>query len=208
MKNKQGGRITTIFSDIGGVLLTNGWDNSSRKKAAEVFGYDYNETDSRHRLMFDDYEIGKISLDEYLKYTIFNVPREFTRDEYKSFMYSQSQPLEGMLSLIKEMREKYDVKVVAVSNEGRDLTDYRINTFALKDYIDIFIVSCFAGMKKPDKGLFHLALDVSQAAPETVVYIDDRELFVEIGRDLGILSIHHTDLPTTKRLLNELLSKA
>jgi hypothetical protein len=42
--------ITTLFIDIGGVLLTNGWDHLSRKLAAKKLGMrgichtDYNST--------------------------------------------------------------------------------------------------------------------------------------------------------------------
>jgi putative hydrolase of the HAD superfamily len=196
-------KITTLFCDLGGVLLTNGWDHNSRKKAAEIFGYDFDEAETRHRLLFGDYEIGEISLDEYLHYVIFNVPRKFTPQEYKDFMYKQSKPLEGMLPLIKELREKQGLKIVIVSNEGRDLTDYRIKTFGLKEYVDIFIVSCFAGVKKPDKGIFRLAMDVAQVSPENVLYLEDRELFVELAKDLGIQGIRHTDLASTKKKLSE-----
>ena len=198
-------KITTLFCDLGGVLLTNGWDHKSRKKAAELFGYNFDEAETNHKLLFGDYEIGEISLDEYLHYVIFNEPRKFSPQEYKEFMYKQSRPLEGMLPLIKDLREKHGLKIVIVSNEGRDLTDYRITTFGLKEYVDIFIVSCYAKMKKPDKGIFRLAMDVSQSRPENIIYLEDRELFVQIARDLGIESIRHTDLATTVSRLRELL---
>lgn len=198
-------KIKTLFCDLGGVLLTNGWDTSSRKKAAELFGYDFDEAETRHRLLFGDYEIGDLSLDEYLHYVIFNHPRKFTLEEYKKFMYSQSKPLAGMLPLIQSVREKYDLKIVVVSNEGRDLTDYRIRTFDLEKFIDIFVVSCFVGVKKPDKRIFKIAMDVAQVEPDTILYLEDRELFVEIANDLGIRAIHHSDLATTTKLLHELL---
>lgn len=199
-------KITTLFCDLGGVLLTNGWDTTSRKEAAKLFGYDYNEAESRHKLLFGDYEIGSITLDTYLHYVIFDQPRSFTPQQYKDFMYSQSKPLDGMLDFIKQLRQKYGLKVVVVSNEGRDLTDYRINTFSLKDYVDIFVVSCFIGIKKPDKRIFEIALDISQVHPENVLYLEDRELFVEIAKGLGIRGIHHVDLATTATTFQQLFS--
>lgn len=198
-------KITTLFCDLGGVLLTNGWDTSSRKKAAEFFGYNFEEADSRHRLLFGDYEIGEITLDEYLRYVIFNKSRKFTPEQYKKFMFEQSNPLDGMLSYIQQLKEKHDLKVVVVSNEGRDLTDYRIETFSLKKYVDIFVVSCFVGIKKPDKRIFEIAMDIAQVKPENIIYLEDRELFVEIATNLGIHAIHHTDFASTQTAINTLL---
>jgi len=202
----MGNKITTLFCDLGGVLLTNGWDTASRKEAAKLFGYDFDKAESRHRLLFGDYEIGAISLDTYLHYVIFDKTRSFTPQQYKDFMYSKSKPLKGMLEFIRDLRKKYGLKIVVVSNEGRDLTEYRIKTFSLKDYVDIFIVSCFIGIKKPDKRIFEIAIDVAQVHPENVIYLEDRELFVEIATTLGIRAVHHVDLASTSTLVEAMLS--
>ena len=84
--------ITTLFLDIGGVLLTNGWDRNIRIRAAEKFGLDQDEMNERHHLTFDTYEEGKLSLDEYLHRVVFYQDRSFSPEEFKAFMYAQSQP--------------------------------------------------------------------------------------------------------------------
>ncbi len=198
-------KITTLFCDVGGVLLTNGWGHQSRKLAAEKFGYDLAEAETRHHLMFDDFEEGKISLHDYLRFTIFNQPCSFSEEDYVAFMYAQSQPLQPMLDYVKELKRKHALKVVLVSNEGRELTNYRIEKFGLKEVADIFVVSSFVGVRKPGKAIFRLALDLAQERPEQVIYLDDRPLFVEIAQSLGIPALRHVDRPTTEAELKKML---
>ncbi len=197
-------QITTLFLDIGGVLLTNGWDHNSRKSAAEKFGLDYEEMSERHHLTFDTYEEGKLSLDEYLKRVVFYEDRPFSQEEFKKFMYAQSKPYPDMIDLIRGLKAQYGLRVAAVSNEGRELTIYRVQQFELKTLVDFFVSSCFVHYRKPDEDIFRMALDVSQAQPDQVVYIDDRGLFVEVAREVGITGIVHKDYKATRKLLEEL----
>src|ERR1041384_2585067 len=129
---KMHSQITTLFLDIGGVLLTNGWDHNSRKRAAETFGLDYDEMSERHHLTFDTYEEGKLSLDEYLNRVVFYQERSFSREEFKKFMYAQSKPYPDMIKLIRGLKSQYGLRVAAVSNEGRELTIYRVQQFKLR----------------------------------------------------------------------------
>lgn len=193
--------INTLFLDIGGVLLTNGWDRKSRQRAAQVFHLDYDEMDERHHLTFDTYEEGKLSLDEYLKRVIFYEKRNFTSDDFKKFMFNQSQPFPEMLQLMRDLRERYHLKMAVVSNEGRELTAYRIQHFGLGQFIDFFICSCFVHFRKPDEDIYRIALDSAQVAPDQVVYLEDRPLFCEVASSLGIRGIHHTGYDTTKAAL-------
>jgi putative hydrolase of the HAD superfamily len=200
-------KIKVLFTDLGGVLLTNGWDHESRKKAAAMFALDPKEFESRHSLMFGDYETGKITLNTYLHYTVFYEPRPFSYDLFVEFMYTQSQAIPEMIDLVKKVKKEHGLTVVAVSNEGRELTDFRINTFKLTDFIDFFAVSCFLSIRKPDKEVWEKALDFVQAKPEEVVYMEDRQLFVEIAKDMGIQAFRHKDLASTKATLEQLFTK-
>jgi putative hydrolase of the HAD superfamily len=193
--------ITTLFLDLGGVLLTNGWGRRSRRLAADQFGLDFTEIDERHHLSFNSYEDGKLTLDQYLDQVVFNQPRPFSKSDFTAFMTSQSQPLPEMLDYIRALKQQHHLQLVVVSNEGRELTAHRINTFALRDFIDVFVVSCFVHYRKPDHDIYHLALDVSQAPIDQVVYIDDRALFVEVARGMGIASIQHSSLAETSAAL-------
>jgi len=195
--------VSTLFLDIGGVLLTNGWDHQARAYAAHHFDIEPNELEDRHTLLFNVYETGKLSLDEYLDFAVFWKPRQFTRDDFRKCMFEVSRPFQEMIELITSLKRKYCLKTVAVSNEGRELSLYRIDTYGLKTVLDVFISSCFVHYRKPDKEIYRLALDVAHVNAEEVVYIDDRILLVEVARSLGIRSILHTGCDATKDNLAE-----
>lgn len=192
---------TAIFTDLGGVLLTNGWDRHARERAAARFGLDSAEVDERHGQAFDAYEEGKLSLDEYLHRVVFYENRSFTVDAYKAFMFEQSQPFPDMLDLIRRLKDRYHLKIVVISNEGRDLTAHRIAAFKLADFVDVFVVSCYVHFRKPDHDIFRLALDVSQVSADQAMYLEDRPLFVEVARSLGIPSIRHVSYDATRAAL-------
>jgi putative hydrolase of the HAD superfamily len=196
--------ITTLFLDIGGVLLTNGWDRGIRTLASEKFGLDYKEMDERHHLTFDTYEEGKLSLDEYLSRVVFYQERSFSREEFKAFMYAQSQPLQKMIELVSELKTQHSLQIAAVSNEGRELTTYRVKQFNLGTFIDFFISSCFVHYRKPDADMYRIALDIAQVSPDQVIYIDDRAMFVEVAQGLGIRGIIHKDYEATRKTLEGL----
>jgi putative hydrolase of the HAD superfamily len=196
-------RITTLFLDLGGVLLTNGWGRASRRLASETFQLDFADMDERHHLSFNTYEDGKLSLDQYLDQVIFHHPRSFSRDEFKAFMYAQSQPLPDMLKFVSALKARHQLRLIAVSNEGRELATYRVEKFGLRDFIDAFVVSSYVHYRKPDKDIYALALDIAQARPDQVIYIDDRPLFVEVATTLGIRSIQHRSFEQTQAALSE-----
>ncbi len=193
--------ITTLFLDIGGVLLTNGWGRESRRQVAEDLNLDFTEMDERHHLTFDTYEEGKLSLDEYLRRVVFYEERPFTLELFKQIMFDQSRPFAEMINLMASLKQRYQLKIATVSNEGRELTEYRIRQFKLTNWIDFFIVSSFVHIRKPDVDMYRIALDVAQAPPEQVIYIDDRAMLVEVAETMGIHGIHHTSIETTSQAL-------
>ncbi len=194
MKNAA---ITHLFLDIGGVLLTNGWDHHARKRAAIHFKLKFSDIEDRHHLIFEIYEKGKITLEEYLNLVVFYQKRSFTRAQFRRFMFAQSKPYSEMIEMVTQLKVRHGLKIVVVSNEARELNAYRIRTFKLNRFIDSFISSCFVHIRKPDKEIFRLALDIAQAEPQKVLYIENTPMFVEIAEGLGIRSILHTDYKST-----------
>jgi putative hydrolase of the HAD superfamily len=189
--------VTTLFLDIGGVLLTNGWDRNAHKLAAKHFNLDIKELEERHHLTYDTFEVGKLSLVEYLKRVVFYEERTFTIDDFRDFMFRQSKPYPKMIKLVCQLKEKYNLKVAVISNESRELTIHRIQKFRLNEFVDFFISSCFVHFRKPDADIFRLALDVAQVSIEHVLYIDDRSMFVQVAEDLGIRSFRHVNYNST-----------
>lgn len=197
-------RIKTLFTDVGGVLLTNGWDRRTRAAASEKFNLNQAEVDQRHHLTFDTYEIGKLSLDDYLDRIVFYEPRDFSKDDFKQFMYAQSKPYPDMLELVKQTKARHGIKVGVISNEGRELTEYRIRKFALDGFVDFFVSSCFVRFRKPDRDIFRMALDLAQSSPEESAYLEDRQIFYEVASSLGIRAILHKSCAETRAALAEL----
>jgi putative hydrolase of the HAD superfamily len=196
--------ISTLFLDIGGVLLTNGWGRESRKLAAQNFNLDFSDMEERHHLSYSIYEEGKLSFEEYLKRTVFFQERYFTIDQFRKFMYEQSTPYQDMIDLVKGLRQKYSLKIAVVNNEARELNEYRIHKFKLNEFVDFYISSCFVHIRKPDADIFRIALDISQVCPVAVAYLEDRKMFADIASELGIRSIHHKDLASTSAELAKL----
>ena len=193
--------IRCLFTDVGGVLATNGWDSDTRRAAADHFQLDPREMDSRHRMTFDTYEIGKLSLDTYLDRVVFYQPRSFTRQQFRDFLLTYSQPFPEMIALVRSLKVKYQLKVAVISNEGRELTEYRIRKFGLAGFVDFFVSSCFVHYRKPDTDIFQMALDLAQIPAPRCVYLEDRAMFAEVAQTVGINAIQHLTYEQTKAAL-------
>ena len=194
MKEKP---ITTLFLDVGDVLLTNGFEHQARALAAKTFDLDLDEMNLRHELVFSTYELGKIGMEQYLNLVVFYKKRNFTRSQFRQFIFAQSQPFPEMIELVSKLKAKYRLKIAVVSNESREVNAFRIRKFKLERFVDFFISSCFVHLSKPDVDIFRLALDISQTPAKQVVYIENTPLFIEVAEDLGIHGILHTDYNST-----------
>jgi len=200
MKKATG--ITCLFLEIGGVLLTDGWDHLARRRAAKNFKLEWAEMEDRHRLTFEIFEQGKITLEEYLSLVVFHQKRNFTRTQFRRYMFEQSKPFPDMIEMVTQLKLNHGVKIAIVSNEARELNAYRIHKFGLDRLADCFISSCFVHLRKPDLDIFKLALDIAQVRPEQAVFIDNTPMFVQIAEGLGIQGVFHTDCDTTRAKLS------
>jgi putative hydrolase of the HAD superfamily len=197
----KGAPITTLFLDIGGVLLTNGWDHHARRRAAKHFKLNWAAMQERHELNFETHEEDKITFQEYLDRVIFREKRAFTRAEFRRFMFAQSKPVAGMIELIRSLKARYGLKIIVVSNESREVNAHRIRAFKLAGFVDAFVSSCFVRLRKPDADIFKMALDIAQTHARQIVYIENTPLFVQIAEGFGIRCILHTGHKSTRAKL-------
>ena len=197
--------IKVVFMDIGGVLLSNGWGHESRQKAAEFFGLDYEEMNVLHNFIYNVFEIGGVSLDDYLDTVVFHVPRDFTRADFKAFMYAQSVELADMLAWAKSWKKNTELPVFALSNESKEINAHRIATFGLHDLFDGFFSSCYLGLRKPNPKIFQTAMEIVQAKPQECIYFDDRLMLVNAAKKLGINGIHHQSFKVTKKIIENIM---
>ena len=193
--------ITCLFLDIGGVVLSDGWSHVFRSRAATEFQLDRQELENRHQKAWATHEMGLITLEEYLDLVVFHCRRPFTSAQFTSFIYAQSQADQEMLDLIRSLKIAYGLKIIVVSNESRELNDFRIRTFNLGNLVDAFVSSCFVHLRKPDAAIFRLALDVSQVPINNIIYIENTAMFIRVAEGLGIRSIFHTNHQSTANQL-------
>ncbi|MGI8436125.1 MAG: HAD family hydrolase [Chthoniobacterales bacterium] len=198
---KRSEKITALFLDIGGVLLTNGWQRDSRKRAVKEFRLDASEMEDRHHMVFDTYEEGKLTLEEYLGWVVFYKKRPFTRAQFRRFIFAQSKPYPEMIEFVRQLKAKYGLKIIVLSNEARELNAYRIRTFKLNGFVDAFVSSCFVHLRKPDADIFRLALDIAQTPARQIAYIENTAMFIQIADSMGIRGILHTNVESTRSKL-------
>jgi putative hydrolase of the HAD superfamily len=185
--------VKNVFFDVGGVLMTNGWDHISRRRATDHFGMDWDEFEDRHNLVVADFEIGRIDMKEYLDSTAFHLPRTFTQAEFIEFMHTQSVPNTAVLAFAAELSSSGKYLMATLNNESRELNQFRIDRFHLRDSFRLFFSSGFVGLRKPDARIFQLALEVTQQKPEECLFIDDHALNVKRAQLAGMGAIQFRD---------------
>ncbi len=195
--------VPTLFFDVGGVILTNGWDTTARKKAAEVFSLDYSNFQTRHEMSKTAFETGRINLDTYLFRTVFHRPRPFSQDEFQEFMYDQSQPIEDALQWVRALAATGKYRLFTLNNESRELHEHRVRTFRLPEIFSGFLTSCYLGQAKPDEGIYSCALGIAGCSKTRAFFIDDRELNVEAATTSGFQAVHYQGLDNLRTYLRE-----
>jgi len=197
--------ISTVLWDVGGVLLTNGWDRTERAAVLEQFALESVAFEQRHEIANDAWEKGLMTAEQYLLQTVFYEPRPFTPGAFLEAMMERSRLLpHGAMRILQELAASEEVELAILNNEARELNDYRIERFELGRYCDVFFSSCYLGLRKPDRKIFELALDVLQRDPEEVAFIDDRAGNCAAAEALGIHAIQYQDESQCSQALERL----
>ncbi|MGD0179107.1 MAG: HAD family phosphatase [Terriglobales bacterium] len=194
-------KITALFWDVGGVLLSNAWDREQRQRTLKEFNLDEVEFESRHEMLVSSFERGKITLQNYLERTVFYRPRSFTAEAFTQHMFSLSTPNPETLQLGKELSRSCKYLMATINNESKELNLYRIQTFGLREIFSLFVSSCFVGLRKPEEGIYRLALEITQRPPEECCFIDDRPLNLDSASRLGM---HVIQMKTAEQLRADL----
>jgi putative hydrolase of the HAD superfamily len=197
-------RFDVLYSDIGGVLGTNGWDSALRRDVCARFNLPAEEIDKRHLLMFDSYERGFMKFEDYLRWVFFAAPRPFALADLRDFILAASVPWPQNIALLHQVKKANGLKLGLISNEGQGITEHRMHKFGLRQVADFIVVSHCVHMRKPDRQIWQLALDLAQATPDRCIYVDDREMFVNVAATLGFTAFQHVDLESTRRKFEQL----
>jgi putative hydrolase of the HAD superfamily len=172
--------------------------------ALKHFRLDEEEFHSRHEMVISSFERGKISLDEYLDRTVFYRDRPFSRDEFRDYMFSLSQVMPEVLAYARTLADSHKYFMGTINNESRELNLYRIEKFGLREIFRLFVSSCFVGLRKPESGIYRLAIEITQINPEECCFIDDRELNLECAAKLGMRTIQMQTLDQLREELGKL----
>ncbi len=194
--------IQVLFWDVGGVLLTNAWDHTERDRASAKFSLNKEDFERRHKEVVADFEQGKLSLDDYLARVVFYQTRNFSRDEFRKFMFSLSQPKPEVLEFARVLSTKY--LMGTINNESRELNEYRLQQFGLREIFDLFVSSCYVGLRKPGEQIYRLALDLIQKSADQCCFIDDRPENLEGAAKVGMRTVLMQNPAQLKRDLQNL----
>lgn len=178
----------TLFFDVGGVLLSDGWDTATREKAVAAFGLDPVEFQARHEMLRYGFDTGRHSLDHYVDWTVFHRPRPFSRDDFRRFMFDQSVQLGDTLDFVRTLAGTGRYRMFTLNNESRELHEYRVARFGLADVFRGFLTSCYLGQAKPDEEIYRNALGIAACPPGSALFLDDRAMNVEAAEAAGLLA--------------------
>jgi putative hydrolase of the HAD superfamily len=150
---------------------------------------DFAEFEARHALANPGWERGEMSLEEYLEQTIFYSERKFSLKEFEDFIYAQSQALPESLEFVRKVARSGRYLMAAINNEAAEINAYRIQQFGLRDIFAAFFSSCYVGMRKPDVGIYQMALRVMQRGGDECIFVDDRPENVKGAVSAGLNGI-------------------
>ena len=179
-----------VLFDVGGVLLTNGWDHRERAAVALQLGLDLADLEARHAVHYDAWERDAINAETYLDATVFYEPRSFSQRQFFDAICAQSMALpNGALGILAEVAAQGKCLVGALNNEAGETNEYRFREFGLRKYFKVSLSSCYLGLRKPEAAIYRRALDILGRPAERVLFIDDRPENVAAAQEEGIKGI-------------------
>jgi putative hydrolase of the HAD superfamily len=194
-----------ILFDVGGVLLTNGWDHKERAAVIQSFDLDLAAFEAFHPEANERWEKDEINAQQYLDATVFYEPRGFTHKEFLNAIFAQSVPLEdSALPVLYELSTSQNYLIGSLNNEAREPNDYRFAQYGLRKHFEVAFSSCYVGLRKPHPEIYKRAIDILGLAPERILFIDDRQSNVDAATITGLSAIRFTGEQDLRRQLKEL----
>jgi putative hydrolase of the HAD superfamily len=190
--------------DVGGVLLSNGWDVVHRSEASVLFGFDAAAVEARHIAVQEAFERGQMTMDEYLDFTVFYEPRSFGRSEIREHIFACSTAHTDTLEFASRLAKTGRFRMVTLNNESIELNEHRIERFGLRRSFSAFFTSGYLGRRKPDPEIFAQVCSILHKPPEAIIFIDDRPENVAAAASFGMTALHYRDLPQLQRDLGSL----
>ena len=204
MSEGMEGSIRTIFWDIGGVVLTNGWDKGQRSRVLSRLGVNLEAYEEVHERANYYWERGLMTAKEFFAQTVLqaNPHLDLTFETLWPQVCAESKVLHAeCLDMLSELKEQGSYRLATLNNESRELNEYRLDAFKLRSLFDYFICSGYVHEMKPLPGIFRSAIDVSGFAARTALFIDDKSENCAAAEALGM---HVICFKTPRQLCTEL----
>jgi putative hydrolase of the HAD superfamily len=195
--------VSLLLWDVGGVLLSDGWDHETRRLAAVRFGIDPGELERRHEPLAAALETGRLTWEAYLEAVVFYEPRPFSPEVFRRYVWDRSTPHPAAIGSARALRGSGRYVMATLNNESRELNEFRIEKFGLRELFHAFLSSCYTGRLKPDPDAYRLALELTRRAPGECLFLDDRAENVEAAAALGLRTLQVRD---PDRLREDLLA--
>jgi HAD superfamily hydrolase (TIGR01509 family) len=169
--------IRTIFWDLGGVVLTNGWDPGQRKRVLSRLGVNLEAYEELHDRANYYWERGLLTAKDFFSQTVLlpNPKLDLTFDMLWPQVCAASKVLHPeCLDMLAELKQMGRYRIATLNNESRELNEYRLDAFKLRSLFDYFICSGYVHEMKPNLGIYKSAIDISGFAASSALFIDDK----------------------------------
>lgn len=189
---QRGEDIRTIFWDIGGVLLTNGWDAHQRAGVLNSLGVDLLAYEAMHDRANFYWERGLITARDFFEQTVLetNPQLGLTFEALWEWVCGESRVLHpGSFEILAALQRSGQYRLATLNNESRELNEYRLDAFELRAYFDYFVCSGYVHEMKPLPGIYRAAIDISGWPAHTALFIDDKQENCDGAEALGMRAI-------------------
>lgn len=187
--------IKNIIFDLGGVLLNLDYQltvSAFKKLGIEEKFY----SQSQQQKLFDEYEKGLISSDDFRKGLIKLIGREIEFTHLDTAWNAMLLEMPGeRIKLLEKLKSRYRLFLLSNTNDIHitAYTAYMKKAFGYENLSHIFEKEYYSykvGMRKPDKEIFELVLNENNLNPAETLFIDDSPQHIEGASLAGINSCH------------------
>ena len=198
------GPLTTLFCDVGGVLIENPWISVSKE-----LGSKYRVA---RRVVFSELTRLSKPLDRN-QLTLYAFNQQLSESLARPIPYAY---FEGLLlgpslrkipivwDAVRELKDSAGLSIIALSNMSELVWESLQRKYDIQSLFDDAILSFRHGVIKPDPRIFELALGEARSSPEECLLLDDSKENIRAAKSLGLRTRHVSHPKETARFLRSL----
>jgi epoxide hydrolase-like predicted phosphatase len=202
--------IKGLLFDVGGVLLN--LDDYNPVKSVANF-YNIDETVvvkllDKHLAKLGEEYIGRSGEEQLWKAVVSEISS--AREDISHFIPNEDIEKSAkknykVLEELESLKERgFVVGILSNTNIIHKKTNILQEIYS---HVDVLLLSCDIGVRKPKKEAFMKALEVMELKPEEIVFIDDQEVNIESAQRLGFKTVLAEDEGQIVRDIERLLDQ-